>query len=80
MGTDIREEKIHLHAKEILEMENRSGEIQLTCLEGSLWITQPDDPRDHIVHANESMAVTKKGIILVQALPEAVLRWRPEGR
>lgn len=49
--------------------------MHLKCLSGMVWITQPGDPEDHILQANESLKITKKGMTVVQALPEAVVCW-----
>lgn len=75
LGTDIRDDTVHLHAKEILELKNPEGGIHLTCLDGIVWITQPGDSEDHIIRANETLNITKAGLVLVQALPEAIIRW-----
>jgi hypothetical protein len=75
LGTDIRDDVVHLHAKEILELENEKGGIHLTCLSGLAWITQPGDPDDHFLQANETLDIANTGLILIQAMPEAVLRW-----
>jgi hypothetical protein len=74
LGTDIRDDVFHLHAKEILELKNQKGGIRLTVLSGTAWITQPGDPDDYFLQANEALDVTKSGLILIQAMPEAVLR------
>jgi hypothetical protein len=75
LGTDIRDDVVHLHAKEILELENQKGGIHLKVLSGTAWITQPGDPDDYILQANETVDIAKKGLVLVQAMPEASLRW-----
>ena len=75
LGTDIRDDVVHLHAKEILELENQKGGIHLKLLSGTAWITQPGDPDDHILQANETLDIANTGLILIQAMPEAVLRW-----
>jgi hypothetical protein len=75
LGTDIHDDTAHLHAKEILELENQKSGIQLTILSGTAWITQPGDPDDHILRANETLDIDKAGLVLVQAMPEAIVRW-----
>ncbi len=74
LGTDIRDDVVHLHAKEILKLENQKGGIQLTLLSGTAWVTQPGDPDDHFLQANETMDIQKEGLVLIQAMPEATLR------
>ena len=75
LGTDIRDDVVHLHAKEILELENQKGGIHLTVLSGTAWITQPGDPEDYILQANDTLEIASSGLVLVQAMPEASLRW-----
>ena len=75
LGTDIRDDIVHLHAKEILELENQKGGIHLTVLSGTAWITQPGDPDDYFLQTNETLDIARKGLILIQAMPEASLRW-----
>jgi hypothetical protein len=75
LGTDIRDDVVHLHAKEILELENQKGGIHLTILSGTAWVTQPGDLDDHLLQANESLDITHQGLVLIQAMPEAVLSW-----
>ncbi len=75
LGTDIRDDVVHLHAKEILELENQNGGLRLKVLSGTAWITQPGDPDDHLLQANETLDIDKSGLVLVQAMPEAVLCW-----
>lgn len=66
---------VHLKNKEFTTRKNRGEEMHLKCLSGMVWITQPGDPEDHILQANESLKITKKGMTVVQALPEAVVCW-----
>lgn len=68
-------EVIHLRSKEILKLEKQRDEIRLKCLGGIVWVTQPDDPNDHILQAHDVLEIKKKGLILVQALPEATICW-----
>ncbi len=74
LGTDVRDDVVHLHAKEILELKNKKGEI-LTVLSGTAWVTQPGDPDDYFLQTNESVNIKGDGLVLIQALPEATLRW-----
>jgi hypothetical protein len=66
---------VPLKNKEFTTRKNRGEELNLKCLSGMVWITQPGDPEDHILQANESLKITKKGMTVVQALPEAVVCW-----
>lgn len=75
-GADTCNEVIHLHDKEIMSVKKHNDEIHLKCLSGNAWITLPGDPDDHILQTNESFDITtKNGLVLVQAMPEAVICW-----
>ena len=75
-GAELTGDAVCLQPKQILKLRKRTGGLQLTCLDGNVWITQPGDPHDHLLHANESINLTGKGVVLVQALPEALIRWQ----
>lgn len=77
LGTDVGENSAHLHAREILRLTSQKGGIRLTCLSGTVWITQPGDPYDHMLQANETFTVNRPGLVLAQALPDALIRWQP---
>jgi Protein of unknown function (DUF2917) len=48
--------------------------VEIGCLSGLLWITQPGDPRDLFVAAGQSVRVAPSGLTLVTAIELAVLR------
>ena len=43
----------------------------ISCLEGSLWVTQEQDLEDYILGPGESFMVTVPGRVIVQALEDA---------
>jgi hypothetical protein len=49
---------------------DRRGDV-ISCLSGSLWITQQGDLKDYILEAGKNFWVTKPGTIVVQALGNA---------
>ncbi len=46
----------------------------LTCLVGRVWITLSGDPTDHLLSSGESFAVTRRGVVVMEGLPEARIR------
>jgi Protein of unknown function (DUF2917) len=40
---------------------------RVSCVEGALWITQSNDPRDIILHGGESFVLDRPGLALVCA-------------
>ncbi len=43
----------------------------ISCLKGSIWVTQEKDLEDYILEEGESFMVTVPGRVIVQALEEA---------
>jgi len=63
-------------------MDLRQGDVRsyvaragggLSVLEGRVWLTQPNDLRDHVLVAGESFAFSRRGRIVVEALSDASL-------
>ncbi len=49
---------------------------RVTCLTGSLWITEDQRTCDVIVEAGESFVIKRPGLTLIMALEPATLRMR----
>ena len=49
----------------------------ILCHRGMLWITQANDPEDHVIKAGEAFLITKKGTVLIKSLRESTLEWSP---
>jgi hypothetical protein len=41
--------------------------LAVSCVEGSVWITQSNDPRDIVITAGQSFLLDKQGLALVAA-------------
>ena len=53
---------------------NRSGEM-ISCLSGSLWITQEGDLRDYVLEPGQEFWVTRAGTVIVQALEKSKFKF-----
>ena len=53
---------------------DRRGDV-ISCLSGTLWITQEGDLKDYVVEAGRNFWVTKSGSVVVQALQEAQFKY-----
>lgn len=72
-SADICNDAVHLKNKESTRIKSHGEKLHLKCLSGIVWITQAGDPQDYILHANESLKISRKGAVVVQAMPEAVI-------
>jgi Protein of unknown function (DUF2917) len=57
---------VRLNTGELLDIDDGEG-FTVECLEGALWITQSNDPRDIVLRAGQSFVLDKPGLALVCA-------------
>jgi hypothetical protein len=50
----------------LLDIKDGEG-LAVACIEGTVWITQSDDPRDIVIRAGQSFLLDKQGLALVAA-------------
>jgi hypothetical protein len=53
---------------------DRRGDV-ISCLNGTLWITQEGDLKDYVVEAGQNFWVTRSGTLVVQALENAQFKY-----
>ncbi len=53
---------------------DRRGDV-ISCLNGTLWITQESDLKDYVIEAGRNFWVTKPGAVAVQALDDSLLKY-----
>jgi hypothetical protein len=58
---------IELQRGDILPLERATG-VRLSCLEGTLWLTEENAPVDVVLAAGDAYDVEAKGRTLVQAM------------
>src|SRR5215831_14225525 len=57
---------VRLNTGELLDINDGQG-FTIECLEGAVWVTQSNDPRDIVLTAGESFTLDKPGLALVCA-------------
>jgi hypothetical protein len=65
----IREISLAKHKLWTIEGDRR-GDV-ISCLNGTLWITQEGDLKDYVLEAGKNFWVTKPGAVVVQGLDNA---------
>ena len=72
MTTNIHtNSKVHLDPHDFQRINHPKRGSTLRCDAGLLWVTQSGDRADYILWPGDSMKVTKRGKLLVQAMREA---------
>jgi acetyltransferase len=66
MATPLSHRPLRLNTGELVNIQDGKG-LEVVCLEGAVWITQSNDPRDIVVGATESFMLDKPGLALVCA-------------
>lgn len=54
---------------ETMRVTAKNRPIRIECLGGVLWVTQPNDPQDHILRRCEAVTLSGPGQIIIEALP-----------
>ena len=60
--------EIHLKKNELLAFAGTSQKLRVSCLTGTVWLTQQSDQNDHILLAGTSFSVNCKKMIVIVAL------------
>lgn len=66
---------IVLNQGEVICIDGDNRGLTFCCQQGQLWITQPNDSRDHILAPQQRFVATSKGRIAVTALQDAQLQF-----
>jgi Protein of unknown function (DUF2917) len=66
MTTRFSDRPVRLNTGELLDIHDGEG-FTVECLEGAVWITQSNDPRDIVLNAGETFVLDKPGLALVCA-------------
>ncbi len=53
---------------------DRRGDV-ITCLNGTLWVTQEGDFKDYVLESGRSFWVTRPGTVILQALDHSHFKY-----
>ncbi|MCP4023835.1 MAG: DUF2917 domain-containing protein [Desulfobacteraceae bacterium] len=67
--------KINLSKDEIFFIDGDARGVSIRCDDGFLWVTQPNDSRDHILRIGKTFNVTRKGKVAVVAFKDSIVRF-----
>jgi len=66
--------EVGLGAHDLRRLEGDRRRSVISCLEGTVWITQEGDAEDHVLRRGEHFNVSQPGLVLVEAIRDAFLR------
>jgi len=66
--------RVNLSEGELFAMTGDQRGTRLQSLGGGLWVTQNGDPEDHSLQPGQAFVVSRKGKVVVTAMPRGVLR------
>ena len=66
MTTQFVDRAVRLNTGELLDINDGEG-FTVECLEGAVWITQSNDPRDIVLKSGQSFVLDRPGLALVCA-------------
>ena len=69
-------EPLTLFPRSIHRLENARGK-RVTCVQGPVWLTQQDDPRDVILASGQSFVLDRQGVAVVYAFRGATITVAP---
>ena len=69
---------VQLSARSIHRIDGGKG-LQITAVDGVVWVTQADDQRDIILSRGQSFILDRKGLAVVYALKDAAFVAGPAG-
>jgi hypothetical protein len=67
MRIDLETPLFALDTGEVVSLDDAQG-VSIQAREGTVWVTEEGEARDHIVHAGEALVVARPGLTVLQAL------------
>jgi hypothetical protein len=69
--------QIKLSKNQLYRLDSHQGPVRIENTSGSLWVTQPGDPYDYVLEAGGQISISKRGVLLLEALEDASVRIQP---
>ena len=72
----LEDTSVELATNEMLTITGGLG-MKVTCVLGSIWITQNNDQRDVVLAAGETFVINRDGIALLSAMASSMVAMQP---
>ncbi len=70
----MRGTEISLQPRETYRLDSKHGDVRITSLSGSIWVTQTGDEQDYLLRAGEQVALERRGRIVLQGMSDSRAR------
>jgi hypothetical protein len=70
----IQNEGVYLTQGGLYTVQVKEQPLRVEVIAGTLYLTQEDDPRDHVLSKNMNFQADKKGKVIIQALTPVTLK------
>ena len=77
LQTNELKSDVHLHGKDLYRIDEIEPLTTIVCKKGLVWLTQAGDNNDHVLADGEKFTLDNRGVVLIEALPEALVHIIP---
>jgi hypothetical protein len=63
--------RLVLKKHQLFSLRSAQPRTSIGCTDGVLWITNSNDPRDHILGASQVFSPKRKGKLIIEAMRDA---------
>lgn len=72
-----KESEVSLQEKDLYRIDEIEPLTTIVCKKGLIWLTQAGDNNDHVLKDGEKFTLNQRGVVLMEALPNAQVRIIP---
>jgi hypothetical protein len=69
--------ELNLQGKDLYRIDEIEPLTTIVCNKGLIWLTQTGDNNDHVLKDGEQFTLNHRGVVLMEALPDAQVRIIP---
>jgi hypothetical protein len=77
LQTENQISDVHLQDKDLYRIDEIEPLTTIVCKKGLVWLTQTGDNKDHVLTDCEKFTLNHRGVVLMEALPDAQVRIIP---
>ncbi len=63
--------QVRLRYREVLSLSGDHRGVQIASIDSVLWVTQDNDPDDHVLQPGERFRIMRSGRVVVQGMRKA---------